>query len=38
MIDTGNQASVPAQGTATYRVAMAGPGRPEEIARREVDP
>lgn len=38
MIDTGNQVSVPAKDTTTYRVAMASTGRLEEIARCEVNP
>jgi hypothetical protein len=38
MIDTGNQVSVPAKGTTTYRVAMASTGRLDEIARCEVNP
>ncbi|MFC5219813.1 hypothetical protein [Streptomyces coerulescens] len=38
MIDTGDQVSVPAKGTATYRVAVASTGRVDQIDRCEVNP
>ncbi|WP_261989203.1 hypothetical protein [Streptomyces sp. uw30] len=38
MIDTGNQVSVPAKDTTTYRVAMASTGRLDEIDQCEVNP
>ncbi|MFF6980315.1 hypothetical protein ACFZAV_22000 [Streptomyces sp. NPDC008343] len=38
MIDTGDQVSVPAKDTTTYRRAMASAGRLDEIARCEVNP
>lgn len=38
VIDTGDQVSVPAKDTTTYRVAVASTGRLNEIARCEVSP
>ncbi|MFF5477056.1 hypothetical protein ACFY5C_06900 [Streptomyces sp. NPDC012935] len=38
LLETGNQVPVPAKGTTTHRVAVAGAGRVDEIDRCEVDP